>query len=216
MDPKASPIVACRTDLWPLVKPLLFWSGLAFGSVAILLFFFRDDTFRVVPAKRSGHESEPAFKQTLQSPEERRWLPIRPMAPDGSAVLLSEPHSLNGAPIYLIALGGKGPVAFTVPTSTSLFQTAEFQAGQVEVNVSSICDKGWCDVEFTSGHPFLITNSLPAEMQGRLDVEIRDDAGQVLTKRGPVTREGMIFWFFEPTESSTHVEFELVVRKIGN
>lgn len=166
--------------------------------------------------------AEPAWKLLLTVsqrtdgrflPEETRKLPLRTLTPDKQLDAVSEAHPVNGATLSIVGYGGKGPINFTLPSSNSSFKTGTYQQNQYSSGMSTRCNNNKCDVEFTSGLPFIITKS--GLVQGDLltQLVIRDQDGQILEQRGSSGTEGLSFWFFEPKPTSTSIEMEIIVQK---
>ncbi len=165
---------------------------------------------------------EPAWKLRLtmyQSaggrflPEETMKLQPRALTAAKKLVLLSETQTINGTQVSLLGLGGQGPVEFTLPNSTSQYKTKAYEPGQVWTGMSSSCSGNKCEVDFSSGHSFLITNNSTGDTQGHLQMVFRDQSGAELPQRGSSGIGAMTFWFFEPKPDSTAIEVEIIAQK---
>lgn len=166
--------------------------------------------------------TEPAWKLRLTmaqmangrfTPAESIRLPLRPLAPKGQFVLAGESYTVNGEKVSLIGSGGPGPLEFQLPNSSSEFKTSAYRPGQTSFGTSSRCGNSKCKVEFSSGNPFLITTDLSGQRDAKVEVVLRDQAGEQLTQRMTSSAEGFRFWFFEPKPTSTSVEVELIVQQ---
>jgi hypothetical protein len=146
-------------------------------------------------------------------PEETKKLPARPLTPAQQVDLVSETHKVNGRSVSIVGLGGQGPLDFTLPKSNSHFKTGEYQPEQYGTGMTSTCNNNRCDVEFSSGLPFLITNDSGGQQDSYVAIVFRDQNGEILTQRGSSGAQGVWFWFFDPKPTSTSVEIEIIVQK---
>lgn len=166
--------------------------------------------------------AEPAWKMNLRMtqhpegrflPEETKKLAARPLTPARQVDVFSETHKVNDRSVSIFAMGGQGPLDFTLPKSNSRFRTGEYQPEQYGTSMSSRCDNNRCDVEFSSGLPFLVTNESGGQQDSHVTIVFRDQNGEVLTQRGSSGAQGVWFWFFAPKPTSTSVEIEIIVQK---
>jgi hypothetical protein len=146
-------------------------------------------------------------------PEETMKLSPISLAPAKQLVNLSETHTINGMSISLVALGGQGPMNFTLPGSFSTYKTGKFQPGSDSDGMSSSGSPGRSDIEFTSGHPFLMTDLNWGGTDMSVQLVFRDQNGEVLPQRGGGGTEGKMLYIFEPKSTSKSIEVEFIVQK---
>lgn len=146
-------------------------------------------------------------------PEEKGTLPPLALTPAKQLALHSGKHTINGAEIELVGLGGQGPVEFTLPDSNSNFKTKVYEPGQQGSGMSSSCSGNRCDVEFYSGLPFLVTRDTALQPSKNVQLIVHDQDGVVLPQSGQSGTQGLWFWFFDPKPTSTSVTFEFVVEQ---
>jgi hypothetical protein len=165
---------------------------------------------------------EPAWKVRLtmhQSPagrflpEEVKRLPPKPLPAAKQVTFLTGSHTVNEIPVSLVGLGGQGPIQFTLPNSSTTFKTGIYHPGQSSMGMSSSCSGNVCDVELSSGHPFLMTSESQFGTDGNIQIVVRDQSGEVLPARGNSSAQGLTFWFFEPLPTSTSIEIEIIAQK---
>ncbi|MBS0201878.1 MAG: hypothetical protein JSS49_03200 [Planctomycetes bacterium] len=144
-------------------------------------------------------------------PEEHLKLPLRTVPAPKNFLPLSERHSVNGASVSLIGLVGRGPVIFT-PDPMTHVTTGSYQPGQTGFGLSSSGSPGRTEIDFSSGHPFLITANLGTP-QENLQVVIRDQSGTDLMHNGTMGANDMTFWNFDTKPSTAQIEIELIVQK---
>jgi len=148
-------------------------------------------------------------------PEEIGTLPPLPLTSPRQLQLHSGGQTINGTEIQLIGLGGPGPVESSLPNCGINFKTKNYEPGQQSSGWSKSCRGNFCDYEFFSGLPFLITTSkgsadgAPANVQ----VIVRDQEGAELPTRGTSSTQSATFWFFDPKPTSTSVTFQFIVQK---
>ena len=140
-------------------------------------------------------------------------LPPLALTPAKQLALHSGRHTINGAEIELVGLGGQGPVEFTPPNSNSNFKTKVYEPGQQAGGMSSSCSGGRCDTEFSSGLPFLIVRDTALQPSHNVQLIVRDQDGGVLPQSGQSGTQGLWFWFFDPKPTSTSVTFEFIVEQ---
>lgn len=166
--------------------------------------------------------AEPAWKLQLTlsqradghfQPEETRKLPLRTLTIDKQLDVVSETYQVNGATKAIVGYGGKGPISFTLPNSNSSFKTGTYQPTQYSSGMTTSCNNNKCDVEFSSGLPFVITKIGLAKPDLTTQLVFRDQDGQILTQRGTSGTEGLTFWFFEPKPTSTAIEIEIITQQ---
>lgn len=166
--------------------------------------------------------AEPAWKLDLRMsqrpdgrflPEETKKLPLRPLTPARQLDVVSETHQVNRLPVSIVGMGGQGPLDFTLPNSTSHFKTAAYQPNQYGSGMSTSCSNNKCEVEFSSGLPFLITSDGYGQQDSYVTIVLRDQNGEVLEQKGSSGTERLLFWFFQPKPTSTAIEIELIVQK---
>ena len=146
-------------------------------------------------------------------PEEKGTLQPLALTPAKQLALHSGRHTINGADIELVGLGGQGPIEFTLPNSNSNFKTTAYEPGQQGGGMSSSCSGGRCDTEFRSGLPFLVTRDTALQPSNNVQLIVRDQDGNVLPQSGQAGTQGLWFWFFDPKPSSTSVTFEFIVEQ---
>ena len=146
-------------------------------------------------------------------PEERGTLPPLALPPAKQLALHSGRHTINGAEIELVGLGGQGPVEFTLPNTNSNFKTKAYAPGQQGSGMSSNCSGNRCDVEFSSGLPFLVIQATALQSTNNVQLIVRDQDGNVLPQSGQSGTQGLWFWFFDPKPTSTSVTFEFLVEQ---
>jgi hypothetical protein len=146
-------------------------------------------------------------------PEETKKLPARPLTPARQLDVVSETYKVNEHSVSIVGMGGQGPLDFTLPNSNSRFKTAAYQPEQYGTGMSSSCSNNRCDVEFSSGQPFLITSGSFGEQDSYVTIVFRDQDGELLPQRGSSGTQGLLFWFFDPKPTSTSVEIEIIVQK---
>ena len=146
-------------------------------------------------------------------PEEKGTLPPLALSPAKQLALHSGKHTINGAEIQLVGLGGQGPLEFTLPNSNSNFKTTAYEPGQQAGGMSSNCSGGRCDTEFRSGLPFLVTQAAAHQSSNNVQLIVRDQDGNVLPQSGQSSSQGLWFWFFDPKPTSTSVTFEFIVEQ---
>lgn len=145
--------------------------------------------------------------------EETHKLALKQLPAAKQLVLTTETHTVNEVPVSLVGIGGTGPIEFTLPNSTATFKTGEYKPGQSAYGMSTSCSGSTCNVELTSGHPFLITGSNTSGHYGDVQFVIRDQDGVNLTQGGSSGAQGMTFWHFEPKSTSTAIEIEIISQK---
>ncbi len=166
--------------------------------------------------------AESAWKMTLRMsqhtngrflPEETKKLPSRPLTPARQLDAVSETYKVNGHSVSIVGMGGQGPLDFTLRNSNARFKTGEYQPQQYGTGMSSRCSNNQCDVEFSSGLPFLITSDSLGQQDSYVTIVFRDQDGEILPQRGSSGTQGLLFWFFDPKPTSTSVEIEIIVQK---
>jgi hypothetical protein len=146
-------------------------------------------------------------------PEETKKLPARLLTPARQLDVVAETHKVNGLAVSIVGMGGQGPLDFTLPKLNSRFKTGEYQPQQYGTGMSSRCSNNQCDVEFSSGQPFLITSDSLGQQDSYVTIIFRDQNGELLPQRGSTGTQGLMFWFFDPKPTSTSVEIEIIVQK---
>ena len=155
--------------------------------------------------------TQPATGRFL--PEETGSLPPLALTPAKQLALHSTRHTINGTEIELVGLGGQGPLEFTLPNSNSTVKTKAYEPGQQGSGMSSSCSGTRCDIEFSSGRPFLVTRDPGVQGSPNVQLIVRDQDGDVLPQSGPSGTQGLWFWFFDPKPTSTAVTFEFIVEQ---
>lgn len=146
------------------------------------------------------------------SPEEAFTLPVKAFAPDKQIQVLSETHAVNQSVVTIVALGGKGPIEFTLPESSSQFKTSPYRPDNPAFGMSTTCINGRCDVNISTGWPFVVTAARPAP-GSTVQLIIRDQSGDTLSQHGQ-SADGLMFWFFEPRPASTGIQIQIVSQKL--
>lgn len=164
---------------------------------------------------------EPAWKLSLTldqradgrlTPEERHRLDLRAISPPGQMQPWQSRHDVNGVTVELLGIGGMGPCEFQIAGSESRFKTSPWKPGMMVSGVSKSCSSRVCDVEFSSGHPFVITREL-SNPQMSVRLVIRNQEGTVLPTRSEGAVDEMRLWFFDPDSETREIEVEMIVQK---
>ena len=147
-------------------------------------------------------------------PSESRRLPLIPLTPAKQLKLLTKTETVNDVPVSIVGMGGAGPFEFTLPQSFSHFKSGEYKPGQYGAGISTRCSGTRCDVDLTSGHPFVVTGD-PTPGQGEVvELVFRDQAGELLKRYGLSGTDGVRFWYFEPAPTTTDIEIEIICQKL--
>ncbi|HEY4262042.1 MAG TPA: hypothetical protein VGM98_17870 [Schlesneria sp.] len=146
-------------------------------------------------------------------PEETKKLPLRPLAPAQQLEMATETHQINGLTVSIVGLGGTGPLDVTLPKSNLRIKTGKYQPEQYGSGMTSSCNNNRCEVDFSSGLPFLMTSNGMSQSDTSLAIVFRDQDGVILPQNGNSGAQGFSFWFFDPKPTSTSVEIEIIVQK---
>jgi len=164
---------------------------------------------------------EPAWKLSLTLDQradgrltaaERHRLDLRAISPPGQMQPWQVRHEVNGVTVELLGIGGTGPCEFQIAGSESRFKTSPRKPGLMVSGVSKSCSSRICDVEYSSGHPFVITREI-ANPETSVRLVIRNQKGTVLPTRGEGAVDEMRLWFFDPDSETREIEVEMIVQK---
>lgn len=144
-------------------------------------------------------------------PEERGKLPAITIPADGQVTYQSIKQIINGVAIDVIGVIGKGPQKFTLPLTNTTIKTGEYKAGESSTGMSWSNSSNKVEITLYSGHPCVITSN---SGQGHnVAMLATDQDGESLSTTGWSSGHHMLFWHFEPKQTSKSVTVEFIVEK---
>jgi hypothetical protein len=146
-------------------------------------------------------------------PEETGKSPLIPIPAAGQFAVLSQKLIVNGVEVQLMGFGGPGPLEFSFPNPMTKITSKPYKPGDTNNGMSTSGNGTMQNIEFYTGHPFVITNDGLYSGDMNAQLVIRDEYNQEVQRSATQSNNGMTFWFFEPKPTTTSVQLEFIIQK---